>query len=101
MADDDISETILPDGKIGRCEHFSDTEFTGSIYSSEQDQEIIQSWKEQMEAQKECKNCPLYPRCIRLKKCEWIQQGCSAVDREIEIRRLTYQIRQLSGESLT
>lgn len=92
MADDDGSVTILPDGRIGKCEHFSETETIGSIYSDEQDQTVIQSWKEQMEDQEECKTCPLYPRCIRLKKCEWEQFGCSKADRQLKIQRLKDQI---------
>ncbi len=92
MADDDASETILPDGRIGKCEHFSETETIGSIYSEERDQDVIQSWKERMTDQEECVTCPMYPRCIRLKKCEWEQFGCSEVDRQNKIQRLKYQI---------
>lgn len=92
MADDDASETILPDGRIGKCEHFSETETIGSIYSAERDQGMIRSWKERMADQEECLTCPLYPRCIRLKKCEWEQSGCSKVDRQIKIQQYKQQI---------
>ena len=93
MADDDSNETILPDGKIGKCEHFSDSEFIGSIYDETQDQDMISAWKETMEPQEVCAKCPLYPRCIRLKKCEWEKFGCSEADRQLKIQRLKDQIR--------
>ena len=92
MADDDSSETILPDGSVGKCEHFSDNEFIGSIYEEAQDAAMIASWKEQMDDQEECAECPLYPRCVRLKKCEWEQAGCSEADRQMKIQRLKHQI---------
>ena len=98
MADDDSSETILPDGSVGKCEHFSDNEFIGSIREEAQDAAVIASWKEQMVDQKECAECPLYPRCIRLKKCEWEQAGCSEADRLMKIQRLKYQIEHYQPE---
>ena len=92
MADDDGSVTILPDGRIGKCEHFSESETIGSIYDDRPDYGAIRSWKERAEEQPECSDCPLYPRCNRLKKCEWEQFGCSETDRQREIRRLTSRI---------
>ena len=92
MADDDGSVTILPDGRIGKCEHFSESETVGSIYDDRTDLGAIRSWKVRMDEQPECRNCPLYPRCIRLKKCEWEQFGCMESDRQREIQRLKSQI---------
>ena len=92
MADDDASVTILPDGRLGKCEHYSESETFGSIYSDGRDADMIQSWKEQLEEQAECGICPLYPQCIRLKKCEWEQFGCSEADRQMKLQRLRFQI---------
>lgn len=92
MADDDGSITILPDGRIGKCEHFSESEFIGSIYDNVLDTEMIQSWKQQIDDQLECAKCPLYPQCIRLKKCEWEQFGCSEGDRQMKLQKLRSQI---------
>ena len=92
MADDDGSVTILPDGRIGKCEHFSESEAIGSIYDDHLDSDALRSWKAHADEQPECKDCPLYPRCIRLRKCEWEQFGCSEADRQREIQRLKSRI---------
>ena len=94
MADRDDSEIILPDGRLGKCEHYSENEFIGSIYESAQDQTVIRSFKERFGDVEPCKICPLYPRCIRLKKCEWESADCLEADRQAKIRSLEEQIRQ-------
>ena len=82
MADEDGRLSILPDGHIGRCEHESEQDFVGSIYSQEQDTALIEAWKEKIKSPA-CGDCPLYPRCTILKKCAWYAQGCTDVDRAI------------------
>ncbi len=81
MADDDRSEVLLPDGRIGKCEHYSESEIIGSIYNCQYDDEMIQSWKEIMPKYPECEDCPLHPRCNFLKKCDYTESGCKKTDR--------------------
>lgn len=69
MADNGHSVTILPDGNIGLCEHFSEDEFIGHIDSDVFDDSIVQSWKVKSPEIPECAECSVYPICIRLKKC--------------------------------
>jgi radical SAM protein with 4Fe4S-binding SPASM domain len=69
MADSGKAVTILPDGNIGLCEQFSETEFIGHIDRKGFDQKVIASWKERMPAIPECTECALYPECVKLKKC--------------------------------
>ncbi len=69
MADSGSSVTILPDGNIGVCEHFSEGEFIGHIDSNSFDESVTQSWKARSAEIPECAECPLYPQCIRLEKC--------------------------------
>lgn len=90
MADGDSSEVILPDGRLGKCEHFSETELIGSIYCPERDTAMIDAWKERcsLEDLPECAECPLYPRCINLKKCEWTNHGCPESVRRIRTEQL-------------
>ena len=76
IADNDACEVILPDGRIQRCEHFDESEVAGSIYSPERDREIIAKWKETVRFEN-CAECPLYPRCVSLKWCGWLRDGCS------------------------
>ena len=81
MADSESSEVLLPDGRIGKCEHHSEENLVGSIYSDEYDDAMLRAWKEIMPKYPECSGCPLYPRCKRLVKCDYTEQNCSAAER--------------------
>lgn len=81
MADDDGSITILPDGRIGKCEHESEENLIGSIYDESLDEEMIKSWKDSIYIE-DCNNCFLYPNCILLKKCAWNIDGCDMYRQE-------------------
>ena len=69
MADSGDSITILPDGNIGLCEHFTESEFIGHISSETFDSSVISEWKSTIPEVPECAKCFLYPECIKLKKC--------------------------------
>ncbi len=69
MADNDQSVVVAPDGHIGKCEHFSESEFCSHIDSEAWDREMIRSWKEKVEEVPDCAGCVCYPECYRLKKC--------------------------------
>lgn len=94
MADSDACEVILLGGRLGKCEHFSETELIGSIYSPERDAEMVAAWKVRTTYRDmpECADCPLYPRCINLKKCDWTKTGCPAYVRMIRMRELEEQL---------
>ena len=96
MADSDSAEVILPDGSLGKCEHFSETELIGNLYSSRRDEEMILAWKQRLTRQEmpECADCPLYPRCINLKKCDWTNHGCPLSTRIIRTENLKRQLLQ-------
>lgn len=70
MADNDGSVTILPDGKIGACEHYLDSGFIGDIWSNEIDEKAREAYKKCYPVLEECASCYRYPICIRLKCCE-------------------------------
>lgn len=91
MADSGRSVTILPDGHIGLCEHFSEEEFIGHIDQEGFDEEVVKSWKERMPELPECAECVLYSECIQLKKCP--NGGkCFPAMREERIRKLKRQM---------
>ena len=75
MADNDGSEVILPDGRIGRCEHIDESDTVGSIFGETRDAVRVDAWRETIRFP-ECSDCPLYPLCISLKKCSWTKDGC-------------------------
>lgn len=92
IADDDASITILPEGQLGKCEHFSESEFVGSIDSGVLDADLVASWKEKIDRVRECGACPCYPRCNRLKKCVYSSRPCSELDRALQLDELKERI---------
>ena len=91
MADSGRSVTILPDGHIGLCEHFSENEFIGHIDQEGFDEAVVKAWKERMPEIPECAECVLYPECIQLKKCP--NGGkCFPALREERIRKIKRQM---------
>jgi len=92
MADSLSSEVILPDGNVGRCEHFSETEIVGNIYDNNRDEDLVCSWKETADPFDSCRECALYPRCINLKKCDWDRYGCPESVRIVRTELLKKQI---------
>ena len=69
MADSGHSITILPDGNIGLCEHYIDSDFIGHIDTETFNQELIKSFSLTAPEINECANCFNYPDCIMLKRC--------------------------------
>lgn len=97
MADVDVYEVLMPDGRICKCEHFADEEMIGNIYASDRDQEKIDAWKKQRAFYPECTECALAPRCVLLEKCERVGECCTehvsliGVDELKEQMLLAYQ----------
>lgn len=69
MADSGKALTILPNGELGVCEHYSEDNFVGHIDCDVLDLSMLQSFRETIEPIEECADCFCYPECIRLKKC--------------------------------
>ena len=73
MADNMKTLMILPDGKLGRCEHHLDDDFYGTIFTNEN--KI--PWSQYYDVLSSCKTCNVYPECFRLKGCDSIDETCS------------------------
>ncbi|MBQ2209288.1 MAG: radical SAM protein [Prevotella sp.] len=70
MADDNgESVVIAPDGHLGKCEHYIDSEFFGHIDHEERDKAILRKFKERRADIEACATCPYYPQCYRLVMC--------------------------------
>lgn len=91
MADTDTSETILPDGRVGRCEHYSEEMITGTIHDDRRDREVTARWKKPLTVP-ECADCVLYPQCRKLEMCEWNRDGCNETDRNLGIEEIKKQM---------
>ena len=73
MVDSGKSINIHPDGTLGLCEHYIDSDCWG--YINENSNEVITNWEFVHEwrdylTNDRCKDCKLYPICIRTRKCE-------------------------------
>ena len=83
IADNDEAVTILPDGRVGKCEHCSDDGFIGSIYSDDFDESVIRAFKTRRKTIEACSTCPWYPACITPMLCADISEGCTGLRREL------------------
>ena len=92
MADTDSSAIITPDGKLAKCEHRLE-ESVGDLESDYTEPELIASWKETTEIP-ECSDCPLFPGCVRLKKCTSAGK-CILEHRNNETEKLRFSMRLL------
>ena len=70
MADADGSVVIAPDGHLGKCEHYIDSNFFGHIDSEKHDKTVLRKFKERLADMDACATCFCYPQCIRLVMCE-------------------------------
>ena len=70
MADSDQSALIVPNGHIGKCEHYSEDHFVGHIGNEDWDTQMMQEFKSTCGEIKACATCFNYPNCIRLKLCK-------------------------------
>lgn len=91
MADSGSSVTILPNGEIGLCEHYSEDEFVGHIDKEGFDRQVVNSWKERIPEIPECAECFYYPNCVTLKKCA-SSSVCFPMLREEHRRKIRQQM---------
>lgn len=92
MADSDSAIVITPEGKLTKCEHFSDKEIIGDIYSDNVDKQLVSAWQERQPKLDICKDCPCYISCIRLKKCPSSMQMCDEYQKLEQIHALKLKI---------
>ena len=89
MVDNGRNVTISPNGDLGLCEHYVDSDFWGHIdddSNEKRDWSIIYSWRDYQPALDICYDCPVYPSCIRTKKCLDLRT-CHPMHKEFNIRR--------------
>ena len=91
MADSDSSALIVPDGHIGKCEHYSEDHFVGHIENEERDSLMTDHFKEVRDEIDACATCFNYPECIWLKLCE-DTPNCYQEEREHKLRKLRQSI---------
>ncbi len=87
QADNKTWVMILPDGKLGYCEHFVEDETFGTIYDNSTKRS---DWSKYCKPYEKCKKCAYYPTCIILEKCPIAKHKCfeyEQINRLEDIRR--------------
>ncbi len=84
MADNTFSVTVLPSGKLGKCEHYTDSHYVGDLESGVTDGQELKCFAEPITFPV-CAECPLYPSCIKLNLCE-TDRFCSQELSQADIR---------------
>lgn len=92
MADNPHSTTITPNGNLGKCEHYAESDFWGSIYNDMIDTQVIDSWQERILVSNECRKCSIYPHCRAPKKCETFTHICDEADILLRKERVHFQM---------
>ena len=92
-ADSGRAVTVTPDGSIGVCDHFADSEFIGHIDMPQFDPHMVAAWSETMPPIPECTDCVHYPECMRLKKCP--ENKCFS---QLRMKKLRDTRRQMANE---
>ena len=92
MVDSGTDVLISTDGDLGLCEHYITEDFWGHINNPElKNWDVINSWREYSEPLEVCKKCPIYPVCLKSKKCP----DCNICDEnwlELELRHAQFAV---------
>lgn len=89
MTQNPNSVVIAPNGKLGKCEHYSEGDkMFGSIYEAEMKQEALNYWK-QFNRIEACKDCVAYPNCLGEGHCPDLSLQCALIEKPMKIRHMT------------
>lgn len=88
MADSYATAFISPEGNLGRCEHYVDDDFYGTVF----DNTPKKIWDEYYLENPECYTCPAFPTCLRLLKCKPDTPKCYDYQRKENLRKIHRQM---------
>ena len=100
MASSDNAVMIVPDGHLGKCEHFVDSDFFGTIYSDDFDLEKIARYKERVVVSPNCADCNFRSLCMPLKCCTGVPNHCDEMDKIATTNRLNSKLRNIYNKFL-
>ena len=88
-ADNDGSVVIAPDGHLGKCEHYIDSEFFGHIDSKERNEAVLRKFKERRADIEACATCFYYPQCNRNRLVMCKKYNCTPEYRKERLHETT------------
>ena len=78
--------TISPDGDLGLCEHYIDSEFWGHIDNPLiKNFDNIKEWRNYVPKTEICDDCALKPSCLRIFKCP-DETPCSIQEKNYQLK---------------
>lgn len=96
MADNPNSIMVLPDGKLGRCEHFVSKDFCGDIYNG-----ITKGpWSRYIPKAEKCKTCVYCPSCLVLEGCSDHSSECREYEKKIRIDKMIAKVKNTFDKTL-
>ena len=105
MADSRVGITILPDGRRGICDHYTDREILGDVFTDSDDEGLIEAWREKRPPIQACRNCVRYPECVIITHCPEYP-GCFEELRQHSLKELDdsilheyYRLAEKSGKA--
>ncbi len=90
--DNDNITLIFPNGELGKCQHYTDDHFYGSIYSNDIDYNVINEFKEVLTITDNCDFCALRQWCLSPKMCNSLPRRCDKFDKKSRLHGLTNQM---------
>ena len=92
QADCDNVYAILPSGKVIKCRDFLGFDPVDDVDKNRLDMDLVAKWKERSED--ECRLCPVYMECGRLKLC-LERKYCDKAVFELKYRKI---LRAMEGQ---
>lgn len=93
MVDDGSSIIIMPDGRLGLCEHYETDHFVGDISEPTKiDIEEVKAWREMSDYKEICDDCPYKPACLKCKLCP-DYKICDPWEKEYKLKRIQEDLR--------
>jgi len=89
-ADTDNAIVIFPGGELGKCNHYLDSMYIGSVESNS-GHEAEKAFYQRYPILEKCRGCALYPECIRPQLCDGASNSCD-FEQIIRTEQLKYQM---------
>lgn len=87
------SIVIDPEGNLYPCEHFTECDSCGTIYSDQNKFDGIASRKERIAKQTDCERCCVYPICFNTQFCPATSKVCIPALRESKSDQMIKQMK--------
>lgn len=88
MADSVNAVLVSPEGRLGKCEHYVDSKFSGDIYSDN----VVPPDKDYRKPIERCRSCAYFPSCMRLADCPHCQNECYEYEQALRLMDLERQM---------